>query len=233
MTEGAPSQSRASFLAHLARAGIPEGVAARACSYWELLVQGNERQNLTRLTAPADFFSGFLWDVLELRRAREQWGLLGSGPLTDLGSGAGVPGLLSAAIFEDENWILVDSEGRKVEFLRHATTSLGLEDRVSAVHGRVESLGAGSFGRTVTSKAVGKVEKLYGWLRERSTWNTLVLLKGPRWEEEWGEFTRSKYRHELAVRATHEYRAPAEGAKRVIIHLERVPRGTHSGPKRS
>lgn len=218
--------------AKLKGAGVAVDASARVLAYWEQLCVANQEQNLTRLTAPDDFFSGFVTDALELRRARMAWGLGESGVWMDLGSGAGVPGLLSAAIHGDEGWVLVDSEGRKVEFMRSAAAALGLSGRVRAVHGRVESLGPEQFGQVVVSKAVGKVEKIYGWLRERSTWNSLVLLKGPRWGEEWGEFLRSRDRAELEIRGSHEYQAPAGGAQRVIIHLARVPRGTRTATKR-
>jgi 16S rRNA (guanine527-N7)-methyltransferase len=208
-------------------AGVDSGAQERTLAYWRLLREANERQNLTRLIEPAAFFSGHVLDVLELRKLRER--TMGPDAFAqewmDLGSGAGVPGLLSGAIFEDERWLLVDSEHRKAEFLAQTAEKLGLSGRVRAFHGRAEAIGGRFVGAGVASKAVGPVEKLYNWMRGCSTWNTLILFKGPKWEEEWREFSRSTRGKELRESARAEYQTP-EGASRVIIQLTRVPRGT-------
>lgn len=214
-------------------AGLDGAAAERVTAYWRLLVEANERQNLTRLTEPGAFFSGHVLDVLRLRQLREQ---APEGPLSpaeewmDLGSGAGVPGLLSAVIHRDERWLLVESERRKAEFLAEAAQRLGVAGRVRVIHGRAESVGARFGGLTIASKAVGSVEKLHRWMRDRSTWNTLVLFKGPKWAEEWSAFGASPWRGELEVVGHHDYATP-EGARRVIIQLGRVPRGTPKNQK--
>src|SRR4051812_14678809 len=78
--------------------------------FYDELVSGNERQNLTRLIEPEDFVEGHLLDVRELLKS----GLL-EFPAADLGSGCGVPGLLAAAI-EEKPWLLLESEGQKARF---------------------------------------------------------------------------------------------------------------------
>ncbi len=211
----------------LSAAGVEGEGLERALAYWELLRDENTRQNLTRLLEPEAFFSGHALDVLKLRELR---GVCGE-PCLDLGSGGGVPGLLSAALYGDESWVLVDSELRKAEFLSRAVRELGLEGRVQVVHGRVEGLSGDAMPPSVASKAVGPVEKLYGWLRGSSTWNSLYLFKGPKWEEEWSAFSAGPHRGELKVSAERRYETP-EGARRVIIHLERVPRETKKLGKR-
>jgi len=189
----------------------------------EVLLE-NERQNLTRLLLPADFFWGHVVDVLELRQFRESLGLTGT-KAVDLGTGAGVPGLLSAALFPDEQWILVDSEVRKAEYLQRTVDLLGLSSRVRVLHGRIERLPANELGPLVISRAVGTVEKIYSWLDECSTWNKLMLLKGPKWPVEWAEFCQSRWRKCLTQQHRHEY-SVGEDIRRVIIQLDRVPRGT-------
>ena len=212
------------FEALLSAAGLSEAQIRAASAFREAVLEENDRQNLTRLLSPADFFVGHVRDVLELRKFREGMGDLGRLAL-DLGTGAGVPGLLSAAIFSDERWILVDSEIRKAEFLSRTVEALGLSGRVEVLHGRIEQL----FGRipdvTVVSRAVGKVEKLMAWLDPCSTWNTLLLLKGPKWADEWQEFQQSRWRKALQQMARHEYSVNGQ-ISRVIIQLARVPRGT-------
>lgn len=216
------------LLAH----GLSARSAERIVEYHRLVLEENERQNLTRLIEPGAFFSGHVLDVLELRKARMAWGEDFSAPWVDLGSGAGVPGLLSAVVFEEESWVLVEAERRKAEFLERATASLGLGARVRVIHGRMEKIQADLGAEGVASKAVGPVGRIYPWLRESSTWNSLVLFKGPRWAEEWEEFRQGPWATELQASNEWRYSTP-EGASRLIIRLKRVSRGTSIRPKRS
>lgn len=59
----------------------------------------------------------------------------------DLGSGAGVPGLLLALWCPQSQWSLVDSSERRCEMARAAVRALELDDRVSVTHRHAEQLG--------------------------------------------------------------------------------------------
>jgi len=59
----------------------------------------------------------------------------------DLGSGAGVPGLVLAANSPAMTWVLIDASERRTEFLVDAVERLGLADRVTVRRGRAEELG--------------------------------------------------------------------------------------------
>ena len=53
--------------------------------------------------------------------------------------------------------------------------------------------------QSIVVRAVGPIERIYGWIRGCSTWNTLVLLKGPGWDEEWATFQAGKHHRELEI----------------------------------
>ena len=59
----------------------------------------------------------------------------------DLGSGAGVPGLVLALEWPDSRWTLLDSNLRSTTFLADAVAGLGLANRVSVVAQRAEEAG--------------------------------------------------------------------------------------------
>lgn len=59
----------------------------------------------------------------------------------DLGSGAGVPGLVLASRLPWSTWVLLDSSERRTRFLTEAVADMGLEDRVQVVTGRAEAVG--------------------------------------------------------------------------------------------
>ena len=142
----------------------------------------------------------------------------------DLGSGCGVPGIL-AAIVGGHPWVLAESERHKAEFLFRVSRELGLTS-VRVVADRGENFLSENSIQSIVARAVGPVDRIYTWMRERSTWNNMVLLKGPNWVNEWETFNQSRFRGELRVAKTHEYSVGLENKRRVLVKLERVPRGT-------
>ena len=59
----------------------------------------------------------------------------------DLGSGAGIPGLVLAGIWPESRWVLVDAARRRTELLEEAIAQLGWAPRITVVHGRAEEVG--------------------------------------------------------------------------------------------
>jgi 16S rRNA (guanine527-N7)-methyltransferase len=58
----------------------------------------------------------------------------------DLGSGGGLPGLVLATTWPTTAWVLLDSNGRRTDFLVQAVHRLGLDDRVEVQRGRAETV---------------------------------------------------------------------------------------------
>jgi 16S rRNA (guanine(527)-N(7))-methyltransferase RsmG len=187
---------------------------SRVIEFYEALIQENSVQNLTRLTEPKDFIEGHLLDVLHL----EKTGYLArdSRPF-DLGSGGGVPGLLHAHIFR-KNWILCDSEKLKADFLGRFCSGYSLNE-CEIVNTRAEQWLNTHRADQIVARAVGTVTKIYTWLEKCSTWNQLILLKGPNWGEEWKEFTQSRFRNKLTITNEYSYSIGEEQKVRKIIHL--------------
>jgi len=188
----------------------------RTVRFREAVLGENENQNLTRLLTPTDFFEGHVLDVLHLKKT----GWIDSKTL-DLGSGMGVPGLLYAIIFGGK-WVLSDSETSKANFMSRIIDEFHL-DSVQSTNKRAEEFLSTHGGDVfaITSRAVGSVTKQYTWLSKCSTWNTLILFKGPKWEEEWAEFTLTGQRKRLKIAAEYPYSVGAEKKKRKLIRLDR------------
>ena len=64
-----------------------------------------------------------------------------NGPVLELGSGGGLPGLVLAVQVRDFRLVLLDSSHRSADFLRWAVEELGLSSRVEVVNARAEELG--------------------------------------------------------------------------------------------
>lgn len=81
--------------------------------------------------------------------------------LVDVGSGAGLPGLLLALVRPDLEVLLVDALGRRCRFLDEAVHELGLAN-VTVRQGRAEQMG-GLGADVVTARAVARVGRLATW----------------------------------------------------------------------
>lgn len=212
------SQSRT--LSSLLKAHWPQlsgDAHERLVTFHELVLAESQKQNLTRLLKAEDFWAGHLLDVRELLQAR----FLGAGAAADFGSGVGVPGLAAACV-EERLWLLLESEGRKADFLAAAVEKLALK-QVMVFRERGEKVLSQQTVSTICSRAVGSASKLYDLVRRSSTWNNLILFKGPGWPSEWEEFNLSSKKGKLKILATHPYAGGLEGEKaRVLIHLTRV-----------
>jgi 16S rRNA (guanine527-N7)-methyltransferase len=82
--------------------------------------------------------------------------------LADLGSGAGLPGLVLAILRPAADVTLVEPMARRVVFLEECVSELGLE-RVRVVRGRAEDLAGTIAAQFVTARAVAPLERLAGW----------------------------------------------------------------------
>jgi 16S rRNA (guanine527-N7)-methyltransferase len=116
-------------------------------------------------------------------------GLIPSGcVVADVGSGAGLPGLVWALARPDISVVLVEPLLRRATFLTEAIIELELTARVQVVRARAEDL-PGTPGwagvDVVTARAVAPMEKLVGWtLPLTRPGGTLLALKGASAQEE-------------------------------------------------
>ncbi len=180
----------------------------------ELVVAESKVQNLTKLLSDEDFFYGHLEDCFELQRLG--W-LDSSQPNLDFGSGAGIPGI-PLAILTGSKMGLVESETRKAEFLQKTVDALGLTG-VDAVHARIEDLLKSRSCDAVLVRAVGSVEKLLDLLRKSSTWNRIILFKGPAFAEESKVLTHEKFRRFKVIR---KQAYTVQEKTRLLIEIGRV-----------
>jgi 16S rRNA (guanine527-N7)-methyltransferase len=106
--------------------------------------------------------------------------------VTDVGSGAGLPGIPLALARPDLRVILVDSLARRTAFLTEVVDALGLGDRVEVVRGRAEELADHLVpADAVVARAVAPLDRLAGWcLPLTRIGGRLLALKGATAAEE-------------------------------------------------
>lgn len=119
-----------------------------------------------------------IWDRHILNSAAVVPYLPTTGSLIDVGSGAGLPGLVIAAMRPELTTILIEPMERRCLWLTEMTELLGLEN-VIVKRGRAEEFHGAMTVDAVTSRAVASLDKLAAWslpLLERG--GQLVVLKG-------------------------------------------------------
>ncbi|RSM40490.1 16S rRNA (guanine(527)-N(7))-methyltransferase RsmG [Actinoplanes sp. ATCC 53533] len=110
--------------------------------------------------------------------------------VTDVGSGAGLPGIVLAVARPDLMITLVEPLARRTAFLSEAVTALGLDATVTVVRGRAEDLVGGppAAADVVTARAVAPLDRLAGWcLPLAAVGGRLLALKGATAAEEAAE----------------------------------------------
>lgn len=150
----------------------PAGLAGQLAAYLELLQKWNATYNLTAVRTPEEMVTRHLMDSLVVAP------FMGDERAIDVGTGAGVPGLVLAMARPEQQVVLLDSAGKKTRFLEHAVGRLGL-DNVSVVKARVENHEDSEGFGVVLSRAfssVGDFLRLAGHLARGD--GRLLAMKG-------------------------------------------------------
>lgn len=125
-----------------------------------------------------------LWERHALNSAAAVPFLPTEGRLIDVGSGAGFPGLVLAAMRPDQEVVLVEPMERRTEWLAEAVAACGLPN-VVVNRARAEDLVGLLSGSGVTARAVAPLERLARWtLPLLEPGGLLVAIKGQRAAEE-------------------------------------------------
>lgn len=128
--------------------------------YYELLVEWNEKMNLTAITEKKEVYLKHFYDSITLALSVP---LDENAALCDVGSGAGFPSIPLKIVFPNLQITIVDSLNKRITFLQTLVDALGLE-QVSLFHDRAETFGQNSQHRGqydyVTARAVARLNVL-------------------------------------------------------------------------
>ena len=114
----------------------PEQLAERFDRYAELLVDWNQKINLTAITAPDDIVIKHFVDSLLLLKAYD---VPQGAKMIDVGTGAGFPSVPVAMVRGDIQLTLMDSLNKRINFLTELSAELGVS--AACVHARAEEFG--------------------------------------------------------------------------------------------
>ncbi|MBF5090373.1 16S rRNA (guanine(527)-N(7))-methyltransferase RsmG [Novosphingobium sp. NBM11] len=177
------------------RLGVDAAGMARLTRLADLLVAENERQNLVARGTLAHVWQRHIVDSAQLLDVPRE--TLPAGPWLDLGTGAGFPGLVVAALQPERHVTLVDSRRLRTEWLERAAAALDLAN-VEVILARVEDVPA-LIASVISARAFAPLDKLLLLSARFSTPDTLWLLpKGAKAKHELDMLPKS-WRHMFHV----------------------------------
>ncbi|MBK7617360.1 MAG: 16S rRNA (guanine(527)-N(7))-methyltransferase RsmG [Burkholderiales bacterium] len=178
-SEDHPQRAGLSVGLHALGLSLPDEQISRLLSYLDLISRWNKTYNLTAVRDPNEMLTQHLLDCLAVvtplaRAAAElaRSGVVGQGAdgqpslrLLDVGSGAGLPGVVLAITHPEWAVTCVDTVGKKAAFIRQVGVELGLRN-LTATHQRVEEMTTPAF-HIVTSRAFASLLDFVSLTRER------------------------------------------------------------------
>ena len=113
------------FIEELKKLGIDitEDKLIKLEKYYNLLVIWNEKMNLTGITEKEEVYLKHFYDSLTIVKAVD---LNNFNNLCDVGTGAGFPGMVLKIVFPHLRVVLIDSNNKKITFLKNLVEKLGL-----------------------------------------------------------------------------------------------------------
>ena len=116
----------------------------------------NRKINLTAIRDVDEMVAGHILDSLAVQP------MLRGPRVLDIGTGAGFPGLPLAIVEPGMEFVLLDSNGKKISFVEHMIGELGL-DNAKAVKARAEDYAPGNPFDTVIARALASLPQLVEW----------------------------------------------------------------------
>ena len=194
----------------------------RLLAYLALLAKWNRVYNLSAIRDPSAMLVQHVLDSMAVVAPLRRWTHGRPARLLDVGSGAGLPGLVLAVLMPELDVTCIDAVGKKAAFVREAAAALGLTN-LQSVHGRVEAVQTGTY-EVVASRAFASLADFVTVTRAlggaRGVW---MAMKG---KVPTGEFAALPF--DIEMFHVERIHVPGLNADRCLVWMRR--RGVADGP---
>lgn len=190
--------------------------------YYQLLVEWNEKMNLTAITEPQEVAVKHIIDSLSCYHADF---FLPKARVVDVGTGAGFPGIPLKIYRPDLQLTLVDSLNKRLTFLQCVITELGLKD-VTVVHARAEEGARKKELREKYDVALSRAVARLNVLSELclpfvAVGGCFIALKGAQYEEEANEARQAVSLLGGKLIKTQPVKLPGLDDKRAVLYIQK------------
>lgn len=202
--------------------------------YFRLLVEWNEKMNLTGITDKEAVYEKHFFDSVSLAFFLD---LPSITSLADIGSGAGFPSLPLKIVFPHLKVTIVDSLNKRIQFLLQVCNSLGLEG-VQCIHGRAEDIARlpehRDAYRLVTARAVARLNVLNEFcLPFVEKDGIFAAMKGSETVQEVEEAAYSLAELKAKVVQVQSFKLPYEQSERSIVIVRKLGQTPKAYPRKA
>ena len=165
---------------------LEDSATDRLLAFLDLLEKWNRAYNLTAIRDAGEALPRHLLDSLSIMS------FIDDGPVLDIGSGGGLPGVPIAICRPQLEVTLLDSNSKKTRFLNQVRLELAL-DNLAVVHARIETWRPDTPPRIIASRAFASLRQILDWCAHLLTpETTIVAMKGRYPGEELDEIAERK-----------------------------------------
>lgn len=201
--------------------------------YYSLLVEWNEKMNLTAITEKEEVYLKHFYDSLT---AAFYFDFKKPLHVCDVGAGAGFPSIPIKIAFPDLQITIVDSLNKRIGFLEHLAKELKL-DHVRFIHDRAETFGQNKDHRekydVVTARAVARLSVLSELcLPLAKVGGTFVAMKGSSAQDELEAGKKAVSLLGGTLKRSHTFTLPEEESERNILIIEKQKASPKKYPRK-
>ncbi len=187
--------------------------AEKLSEYLDLLQKWNRAYNLTAIRERQAMRVQHVLDSLAIT----PW-IRPAARALDMGTGAGLPGVVLAIVRPESHWTLVDAVGKKVRFLRQVRRELALEN-IEPLQARLEALPETPAYEQITARALADLDLLTRLARPLLVpGGDLLAMKA---RQEVGRDDIQCASHGFTIEGRHALQVPGLDASRYLLHLQR------------
>lgn len=211
------TMTKKEFLEEVKKLGInlEEAQIEKLEEFYQILIEENQKINLTRITEKEDVYLKHFYDSLTIIK---EINLNKVETLCDVGTGAGFPGIVLKIVYPNLKVTLIDSLLKRVNYLNRTIEKLNLKN-IKAIHTRSEDY-KGEFD-VVVSRAVANLKKLIPWCIHLVKKDGIMIAMKANIEQELTDINQVLKKNHCKIKKINSFLLPKENSNRSLLMIKK------------